>query len=130
MDELSVSGVDTHVRNSAAAGACEEDDIASLQIRLGNICTMLILVNRCAVGGIAHLLQNIIYKTGTVKSGGSRTAAEIANAKLFFGFIQNLLSGNGIDCRDAIGRTASGTVGGRSLSRWTPCRDLAAPAAL
>ena len=77
MDKLSVPGINTHMRNAAAGIAAEENHVTGLKIDFCYICTLVILGYRRTVRGKTDLLQNVIHKTGAVKSAGRGTACHI-----------------------------------------------------
>ena len=95
MEEISVARINTYMGDAAcAAGACEENQIAFLQVGFFHICTVLILVSGGTVGGVTKLLQNIVNQTGAVKAGRGGTAACVAGTEIFFCLGKDLCTGD------------------------------------
>ena len=107
MDELTIPGVNTGVGNAAAAGACEQDDVAHLQGSLVHLCSGAGLGGRSAANGNAEGAVNIINKAGAVKAAGGSTAVNIGTSQVALGFGKNLCAG----CRAMIGGSDGGTEG-------------------
>ena len=104
VDELTIPGVNTGVGNAAAAGACEQDDVAHLQGSLVHLRSGAGLGGRGAANGNTEGAVNIINKAGAVKAAGGSAAVNIGTSQVALGFGKNLCAG----CRSMIGGSYCG----------------------
>ena len=94
VNKLAVSCVDTDMSDGAAVSG-EENQITGKKARFGYICTVGVLGFRGAVRCVAQRFENIIDKTGAVKTGRRSTAIYIGDTKIFLSFGNYALSGEG-----------------------------------
>ena len=110
VDKLAVSGVDTHMGNAAGICTGEVYNITGFQIFLGNGSTHVDLVSRSAVRRIAQLLENIVHKSGAVKTSRGSAAVYIGGSQVFLCLCQDLSTG-GISSMGSIAAGSSSQTG-------------------
>ena len=95
VDKLAVAYINAHMRNTGCVCILEEDNVAGLEFGLFYGSTLSVHGHKSTACGDSHGAQDIVDKSGTIKSIGSCSAPNIGNAQIFLGGVNNLLSNAG-----------------------------------
>ena len=112
VDKLTITNVDTDVRQACLVCILEEDQIAGLQICLGNRCAFGIHGNLCTADVNAVAAEHIVHKTGAVKAAWVRAAPFVGDAQILLCSSNNLVPGCSTG-GSGTGRTTGGRTGRR-----------------
>ena len=82
VNHLTAANVDCYVTNLACRGVGEEDQIACLQLGLGNLLGAGVLSSGVTRDGLAKVCVYILSKAGAVEASRRRTAVNIGSSEV------------------------------------------------